>query len=72
MMKKTIEQQRSDLKDRLKKLEEVEQAEQTRHQDKFLKVVLRAAIAARVNFSQLDQVALTKVLQKLFSELVKT
>jgi uncharacterized NAD(P)/FAD-binding protein YdhS len=71
-MKKSIEQQRADLKAKLKKLEEVEQAERTRHQDKFLKVVLRAAIAARVNFSQLDEVALTKVLQKLFLELDKT
>jgi uncharacterized NAD(P)/FAD-binding protein YdhS len=71
-MKKTIEQQRSDLKAKLKKLEEVEQAEQARHQVKFSKVVLRAAIAARVNFSQLDEVALTKVFQKFFSELVKT
>ena len=71
-MKKTIEQQRADLRAKLKKLEEIEQAEQNRHQDKFSKIVLRAAIAARVNFSQIDEVDLTTGLQKLFSELVKT
>lgn len=71
-MKKTIEQQRSELKAKLKKLEEIEQAEQMRHQEKFSKMVLRAATAARVNFLEIDEVAFTKDLQKLFTELVKT
>ena len=71
-MKKTIEQQRSELKAKLKKLEEIEQAEQMRHQEKFSKMVLRAATAARVNFLEIDEVAFTEDLQKLFTELVKT
>lgn len=70
-MKKTIEQQRADLKAKLKKLEEIEQAEQTRQQEKFSKIVLRAAQAARVNFLEIDEVVFTKGLQKLFTELVK-
>ena len=70
-MKKSIEQQRADLKAKLKKLEEIEQAEQTRQQEKFSKIVLRAAQAARVNFSEIDEVAFTKGLQKMFTELVK-
>lgn len=69
---KTIEQQRSDLKSKLKKLEEIEQAEKNRHQEKFSKVVLRAAQAARVNFLEIDDVALGESLQKVFAGLAKT
>lgn len=71
-MKKTIEQQRSELKAKLKKLEEIEQAEQARQQEKFSKIVLRAAQAARVNFLEIDEVAFAESLQKVFAGLVKT
>ena len=69
-MKKTIDQQRADLKAKLKKLEEIEQAEKTRGHEKFTKIVLRAAQAARLDFSKIDEVALTQSLQKLFAKLV--
>jgi hypothetical protein len=71
-MKKTIEQQRAELKVKLKKLEEIEHAEQTRQQEKFLKVVLRVAQAARVNFLEIDEVALIESLQNVFGGLVKS
>ena len=69
-MKKTISQQRADLKAKLKRLEEIEQAEKMRGHQKFTKIVLRAAQAARLDFSKIDEVALTQGLQKLFAKLV--
>lgn len=69
-MKKTIDQQRADLKAKLKKLEEIEQAEKVRGHEKFTKLVLRAAQAARVDFSKIDESILTQGLQKLFTKLV--
>ena len=54
-MKKTIEQQRADLKAKLKRLEEIEQAEKARGHEKFTKIVLRAAQAARLDFSRSEE-----------------
>jgi hypothetical protein len=68
-MKKTIDQQRADLKAKLKKLEEIEQAEKARGHEKFTKMVLRAAQAARLDISKIDEVVLTQSLQKLFAKL---
>lgn len=71
-MKKTIDQQRAELKAKLKKLEELQQAEKAREQEKFAKIVFRCAQAARLDFSKIDESTLTQSLQKMFIELSST